>query len=293
MQTTKRTVKLSELKCDVCNGRGIQTTDSKNIQYLVSLLEAGVAFKNRVLVTSDLVVIGGHHRTEAYRQFFANLHKGNVEDFAAVTVDVDMLPQSWYDSSELQRMDLRMFATIDSNAHSSGRPYNPYDVRVLVGTMKNGPTKSTQKEIKAALSSRGVPDLWVTRAFRDLLDSETQRKLAAARGFKKEGYTPKEACEKAGLPIDTDLSTRRVHDKLRQNKIKKSLEAILRQWDFLFKEHRVRFDGGSITQEQYRNLFHTMRNEATRLQRKADSITKQIEEHLRDEAGRICTAKAA
>jgi hypothetical protein len=286
----QKLVKLLEIRADVCNARGnANNNDPKHVLYLVSLLEAGIAFKDRLLLTSDLVLLGGHHRTEAYLNFFANLHKGNAEALAGVTVAAEVLPESWDDSTELERVALRIKATVEDNDHVGGRPYTAYDIRQLIGKIKNGPSKLSQKEIKEKLSQTGVPACWIVAAFKALLDIEMQAKHRLAREFKKQGYPIVEALEKAGLPPTTDLVylNAKNKNKVRQNKLKKAADVIDRQWSRMFDEHYELYENGVITQATYRNLPVEMKIQIDRLYRKASGYDKRVEEHLRDTAGLI------
>jgi hypothetical protein len=295
-KTTRKEIKLVDVRTDVLNGRKMQDPDAKQVAYLLSLLDVGIPFADPILVTSDNVVIGGQHRTEAYRQYAANTHAGDPQAFADFVVLADVLPMSWGDATAAQRAELQIQALTD-NAHVGGRPYTAYDVRGLVGQLKNGDSKLTQKEIRSRLASQGVPDAWIIRAFRDLLDSEQQRKLSLARGYRKEGHSIKESLSLAGLPPATDLTAKEPHDRVRHNKIKKAMGTVIRQWETMYKEHHSRYEtgfpGGSITQQQYKNLAVTMKTEVLRLQRKADSISRDIEKHLQESAGRIRSVGAS
>lgn len=270
---------------DKFHGRVNQNTDTRHVAYLVSVLDAGQKFETNPEVTSDGIIIDGRHRIDAYRDFYAKAQNSLDE----VEIEVAVYPVSYNNASEkiLREIELRAFK---ANCHKKGKASSFEDLKYAVGKCLFDEELS-DGEITSRFSPQVAAGL-VRKAILAAKESMNQIRLSEARRAIKAGMSEKKALKQAGLPIGTSLDVRKIHDRVRANKIVEEGQKLAQKWHTMYGRNVERFDNGDLTQAQLLEIAKRMQTASSTLTRKADAIHKQALEHINNTAQRLRTAVA-
>jgi hypothetical protein len=277
MNATQQKVALQDVKTDAISGRAAQLTAS-NVSYLTGVLDCGLSFTTRPTVTKDLVLVDGHNRVEAYRQFFALTNLPAEQQ----VFDADVLPIVWENASDAQKQTLNDFA-LKANWHTKGQAATARDLRLRVGgLLEDG---YTEKEVIARLQPE-VPAAQTRQAITDHKKVQTQAAVKHAQDLVATGMKVAKAKAVANLPADYPLPEKgeKVRDRL--HKLRTAAQQMSNKWSAFANPRLAEYRETGRGQEALTSVGVSMMASAAILLRKAKAVQEQIAAAVEERAKR-------
>lgn len=271
-------VRLFQIRTAECAGRMLQALDEKWVSTLKNLLEEGVNFKTKPVVTKDLVLVDGHHRVEGFKRFFSDSYASNRGGLDLVEIPVEVLDITWDSASDMEKSKLFCQAFNLNNYY--GKPQMTSDLRHIVIQLLS--TKLTASQMKGMLPHVSLRA--IEREIKYIKDSVIQSRLSLARQLLKSGVSKVEALREANLPKNTELDTKKSHDLLRLNKIANEVVPVRDRWTRHLNRYKEMYEDGRMTQVQYLNVAAQMKKGASLVIRKAEEADKLISTHINQKA---------
>jgi hypothetical protein len=275
----RKSIPLASVRTDLCCGRAKQLTD-EHARELAGLLEDGIEFIERPLLTEDSVVVYGHHRVEAKRAYFL-AHNVAIDQ---QMLDADVLPIAWDEASDEVKEKLKDVAFKENAKHIKVKPSTFVDLRVQVGRMLD--RGLTLKQMISELAPEVSP-AQVRRAFAEHQRIATQAGVKHAQELVAQGTSVKKALAVAGLPADYDLpekgSTRRDTTTHRwRNDAKNTSDGWSKVANRKIEDYRETGYGQSALTD----MATSMTAVVAILHRKAESVRIQVEAVIQERAKR-------